>query len=41
MKVDQFKIEVEEVVVGWEPIKLHFDDTVIEFEASYIGRKPL
>ena len=27
MKVDQFRVEVIEVDVGWMPIKLHFDDT--------------
>ena len=41
MKVDQFRVEVIEVDVGWMPIKLHFDDTTIEFEASEIGREPL
>lgn len=25
MKVDQFRVEVIEVDIGWEPIKLHFD----------------
>lgn len=40
MKVDQFRVEVIEVDVGWMPIKLHFDDTTIEFEASEIGREP-
>lgn len=41
MKVDQFRVEVIEVGFGWMPIKLHFDDTTIEFEASAIGREPL
>ena len=41
MKADQFRVEVIEVDVGWMPIKLHFDDTTIEFEASEIGREPL
>ena len=41
MKVDQFRVEVIEVDVGWESIKLYFDNTTIEFEASEIGREPL
>ena len=39
--VKDFNIEIERIDLGWEHIKLRFDDIEIPFEASYIGSEPI
>lgn len=39
--VKDFDIEIECIDLGWEYIKLRFDDTEIPFDASYIGSEPV
>ena len=39
--VDKVQIDVLELEVGWETIRMTFDDRVIEYCASYVGEEPI
>lgn len=38
---DEFSIEIGDICVGWESIKLNFNGIEMPFKASYIGEEPL
>ena len=39
--VDRVQIDVLDLEVGWETIRMTFDDRVIEYCASYVGEEPI
>lgn len=39
--VDKVQIDVLVLEVGWETIRMTFDDRVIEYHASYVGEEPI
>ena len=39
--VDKVQIDVLELEVGWETIRMTFDDRVIDYCASYVGEEPI
>ena len=39
--VDKVQIEVLNLEVGWETIRMTFDDRVVEYRASYVGAEPI
>lgn len=41
VQVTNFEIKVKSIRVGWEDLELIFDQIIIPFEASYIGREPI